>query len=69
MRELRYGISLGLDVSKYANKELYASQMREIRLGLIYKVDISKYATKIEMPFQEMEQIRIILMKKNNDII
>ena len=64
MRELRYGLSLGLDVSKYANKELYASQMREIRLGLIYKVDISKYATKIEMPFQEMEQIRISLMKE-----
>ena len=39
--------------------------MREIRLGLIYKVDISKYATKIEMPFQEMEQIRINLMKEN----
>jgi uncharacterized protein (DUF342 family) len=56
--EIKAGLDEELDVSLYADNELYSLQMREIRLGLEEKVDVSLFADKKYDWFQ-MQEIRL----------
>ncbi len=56
--EIEEGLKAGLDVSRYADKELFATQMRQIRFGLREGLNVSLYA-KREFDWFQMEEIRL----------
>ncbi len=58
IEEIAKGQDVGLDISSYARKELFAIQMRQIRLGLMEKLNVSLYA-KSEFDWFQMEEIRL----------
>ena len=58
--EIEEGLKAGLDVSRYADKELFATQMRQIRFGLREGLNVSLYA-KREFDWFQMEEIRLAL--------
>lgn len=62
-REIREGITEGLDVSAYARPEFLAIQMREIRLGLEERLSVEIYAD-IKYDWFQMSEIRKGLKKK-----
>ena len=56
MREIRGGLTDGLDVSKYADPKFDNLQMSQIRRGLMDDIDVSKYADP-KFNWEQMEQI------------
>lgn len=56
--EIEEGLKAGLDVSRYADKELFATQMRQIRFGLQEGLEVSLYASR-EYDWFQMEEIRL----------
>ena len=58
MKQIRYGLELGLDVSTYADAKYDWFQMEEIRKGLMGKLDISVYASP-DIPYEKMKEIRL----------
>lgn len=61
MREIFYGLQIGLNIDKYKNPSFSAEQMRILRYGLIAGVDISSYANP-ELSEDDM-------LKVQNDLI
>lgn len=57
INEIQEGLELGLDISMYAKKELFAIQMRQIRLGQIEKLPVEIYASP-DYDWFQMEEIR-----------
>lgn len=55
--EIMEGAQAGIDVSVYADKELFAIQMRQIRLGLQEGLPVELYASR-EYDWFQMEEIR-----------
>lgn len=55
--EITEGLQAGMDVSVYADKELFAIQMRQIRLGLQEGLPVEVYARK-EYDWFQMEELR-----------
>ena len=61
LHEIGLGIAHNVDVSLYANREFYASQMWIIRLGLEEGVDVTSYA-KPEYSCFKMEEMLIEIL-------
>ena len=65
MNLLLTALSKNLDISYCLNEKLDRTQMKQIIKGLENNVDVSIYA-KPEIPWQEMEEIRLELLKRKN---
>ena len=61
--EIIKGLKANIDVSIYAKKEYYWSQMAQIRLGLLFNVDVSVYA-KTDFDKHQMGEIMLGLDEK-----
>lgn len=57
MKEIRYGLMEGLDVSVYADPKYSWQQMKVIKLGLLDGIDVSKYAEH-KYDYKQMGTIR-----------
>ena len=64
MKEIKIGLSGGVDVSIYANPEINGQQMAQIRDGLIYDLDVSLYSDYKKYNWQQMLQIKNGLYKQ-----
>lgn len=65
MKLLLTALSKNLDISHCLNEKLDRIQMNQIIKGLENNVDVSIYA-KPEISWQEMEEIRLELLKRKN---
>lgn len=65
MNEIRYGLSLGLDVSRYAKPEFKSDVMISIRIGLQKGLDVSKIC---ENPNLTGYEHFVILANQENNI-
>ena len=70
MEEIRLAFNNGIDpklIEQYMNDTAFDNlQLRQIRLGLEQDLDVSAYA-RTSMPYEEMEQIRIRLLKEKSE--
>lgn len=58
LEEIRAGLTHGIFVNQYADKEYFAVQMRQLRFGLEHGLDISLYNSK-QYDWFQMEEIRL----------
>ena len=69
MREIRYGLERGLDVSHYINVLFRERQMKEIRIGLQDGLDVTSYARLLYSATDMKEKRKALYMQEKYEKI